>query len=255
MSITEIQKVSTQEKEFFLSAMIDTIMRYNSRVSELERKYEKLYCTLITPCYFNFRDALFHYEKAYHSQEIIQLYCEQNAMQEHLHRAMKDGCVQYIHLISEQLDILYQYRCTSERLNQLTDRVHAIAKSAGVTTEDIEKIGTDAFALADYLPHITQENLQIVYEYLFNVKGGTSPAQRKILQKAFHIIRNLELDSRSSSMHISKPFSIEPNKVTEKAPFDLFFDDCDRQFSMLQATGLEDFVIAAKMLKKPLPIL
>lgn len=254
MAITEIQRPSTQEEELLLSSMIDTIMRYDSRVRELERKYEKLRCTLITPCYFNFRDALFHYEKAYHSQETIQLYCEQNAMQEHLHRAMKDGCVQYIHLICERLDILYQYRCTPERLDRLTDRVCAIARSAGVTPGDIENVGTDALALAAYLPHIAQEDLQIVYEYLFNVKGGTSPAQRKLLQKASHVTRNLELDSRSSSMHISKPFSIEPDKVTGKAPFDSFFDDCDRQLSKLHDAKLEDFVIAAKVLKDPVPI-
>lgn len=253
MPITEIQKPSAQEEELLLSAMVDTIMRYNLRVSELERKYQKLHCTLIAPCYFNFRDALFHYEKAYHSQETIQLYCEKNAMQEHLHRAMKDGCVQYIHFICERLDILYQYRCTPERLDQLTDRVRAIAGSAGVTPEDIEKTGTDVFALASYLPHITREELQIVYEYLFNVKGGTLPTQRKVLQRASHVIRNLELDSRSSSMHISKPFSIEP-KGTEKAPFDSFFDACDRQFSKLQAAGLEDFFVAAKMLKDPVSI-
>ncbi len=251
MKITEIQKPSSHEEELFLSTMIDTLMLYNSRLSELEQKYEKIRCTLITPCYFNFRDALLHYEQAYHSQEIIQLYCEQNAMQEHLHRAMKDGCVRYIHLISERLYILYRYRCTPERLKKLTERVSAIAQSAGVTLDDIDRVGTDCFALAKYLPRVAREDLLIVYEYIFNVNGGTLPAHRKLLQKAFHVMGNLELDSRNSSMHIGKPFFIMPDKTTGKAPIDFFFDICDQQFSMIQSAGLEDFVIAARMLEKP----
>lgn len=254
MKITEIQKPSSQEEELFLSAMIDTIMLYNSRLSELEQKYEKIRCALISPCYFNFRDALFHYEKAYHSQETIQLYCEQNAMQEHLHRAMKDGCVRYIHLISERLYILYQYKCTPERLKKLTERVSTIAQNAGVTLDDIAQVGTNIFVLAKYLPGATREELLITYEYIFNEKGGTSSTHRKLLQKAFHVMRNLELDSRNSSMHIGKPFFIKPDEKTGKAPIDFFFDHCDQQLSIIQKAGLEDFVIAARMLEKPVEI-
>ena len=84
MRIAEIQKPSTQEEALFLSAMVDTIAQYNLRLDELEKRYKDIGCDLISPCYFNFRDALFHFEQAFHSQETIQLYCEQNAMLEHL---------------------------------------------------------------------------------------------------------------------------------------------------------------------------
>lgn len=254
MKIAEIRKPSTQEEELFLSAMVDTIAQYNLRLGELEQRYKNIGCYLISPCYFNFRDALFHFEQAFHSQETVQLYCEQNAMLEHLQRAMKDGCVRYIHIISERLEILYKYTCTQERLRQLTNSVHSIAQREGVNPADIDNLGADISAVAQFLPNISRDELRIVCEYLFNVTGGTSDSNRKLLQKAFHVMRNFELESRNSSMRIGKPFSITPNKGTKKAPIDSFFETCNQQLNAINNARLGDFLIIANTFLNPVSI-
>lgn len=249
MRMTDIQKPTVQEEELFLSAMIDTIMMYNQRLSELEKRYEKIRCSLITPCYFNFRDALFHYEKAYNSQEIIQLYCEQNAMLEHLHRALKDGCIRYLQLINERLTLLYRYECTPEHFEQLSNSVESIASRAGVSLDKIHLIGKNIIDLEDYLPEsITEQEYQLMCEYLFNLRFGIPCAKKKLLQKVFHALRNLELDSRNSSMRIVKSFSVDMDQVSQRVPIDSFFEICDQQLSVVRDAGLEDFVIAAKTL-------
>ena len=254
MRMTEIQKPTLQEEELFLSAMIDTIMLYDQRLNELEKRYERIHCSLITPCYFNFRDALFHYEKAYNSQEIIQLYCEQYTMLEHLHRALKDGCIRYLQLINERLILLYNYECTHEHFKQLTDSAESIASKIEIPLAKIRCIGKNIIELNDYLPEsITVEEYKLICEYLFNVRFGIPCTQKKLLQKVFHKLRNLELDSRNSSMRIVKSFSVDVDQMSQRAPIDSFFEECDRQLSVIRDAGLEDFVIAAEILK-PLPI-
>ena len=254
MRMTDIQKPTVQEEELFLSAMIDTIMMYDQRLSELEERYERIRCSLITPCYFNFRDALFHYEKAYNSQEIIQLYCEQNTMLEHLHRALKDGCIRYLQLINERLNLLYRYECTSEHFRQLSNSAELIASRARVPLVEIHRIGENIIELNDYLPKsVTVEEYQLICEYLFNVRFGIPCTKKKLLQKVFHALRNLELDSRNSSMRIVKSFSVDIDQVSQRAPIDSFFESCDQQLSVIRDAGLEDFVIAAEILY-PLPI-
>ena len=175
-------------------------------------------------------------------------------MLEHLQRAMKDGCVRYIHIISERLDILYKYTCTPERLKQLTCSVHSIAQHECVDSAEVDNLGTSISDVVKSFPRISQKELQIVCEYLFNVTGGTLDTNRKLLQKAFHVMRNFELESRNSSMHIGKPFSIKPNQGSKKAPIDCFFETCDQQLKIIHDAGLGDFLAIAKMLDKPVSI-
>lgn len=255
MRITDVQKPASLEEELFLSSMVDAIMLYNVRLDQLENLYNRIECRLIAPCYFNFRDALFHYAKAYESHEIIQLHCEQNAMQEHLHRALKDGCIGYLQLLNERLDILYRYTCSDERLEKLNEHLEIILHRVGWTRDDFLDAGKDIRNLNKELDgKISTAEFQLICEVIFNVRFGTPCKHKKLLQKTFHALRNLELDSRSGSMHISKPFSIKVNKATGKAPIDLFFETCDNYFVALQKAELEDFIILAKVLQNPVVI-
>lgn len=250
MTLTDIHKPSPEEKERFLSAMLDTIENYNKRLDELEERYEQIGCSLISPCYFNFRDALFHYEKAYQSHETIQLYCEQNAMQEHLHRALKDGCVKYLQILNERLEILYNYSCTDEHFNELKGLAERSACKQGKELKDIDALGLDTTALRKFLPkNIKKERYWLLCEYLYCANFYRIKGKRKVLQKCIHALRNLELDSRNGSMQILQPFSISPDDITNKAQIDTFFENCDQQLLCLKDEGVGDFVVAAKILQ------
>lgn len=60
------------------------------------------------PSNLNFRDALFHYKIAYEADNIITLIEQNNSIQEHLHRAIKDGITVIIRSIIKSLDSFYQ---------------------------------------------------------------------------------------------------------------------------------------------------
>lgn len=60
------------------------------------------------PSNLNFRDALFHYKIAYEADNIVTLIEQNNSIQEHLHRAIKDGVTVIIRSIINNLDTFYQ---------------------------------------------------------------------------------------------------------------------------------------------------
>lgn len=243
MSLTDIQKPAAGDEELFLLSMADTLRRYHGRLNQLEGKYNHIGGKLIIPCYFNFRDALFHYEKAYNSREVIALHSEQNAMHEHLHRAVKDGCIGFLQIVNRKLTILYQYQFDSQRLEKLTERVQAIATKASVDMSFIHKEGENVIKLENLLHNkVTKEEYRFIYEYVFNARFDRDKAGlKKQLQTIFHTLRNLELDYRSRSMHIVKSFSIEPDKATGKAPVDDFWMQCDEQITAIETRSSVTF--------------
>lgn len=256
MSLTDIQKPAAGDEELFLLAMADTLRCYDERLDQLEGKYKYIGGTLIIPCYFNFRDALFHYEKAYKSREVVALHSEQNAMHEHLHRAVKDGCIGFLQSVNWKLTILYQYQCDPERLEKLGDRVRAIAVRAGVEMDFIHQEGNNISRLESLLhDKVTKEEYRLIYEYVFNVRfGGDLTSLKKELQTIFHTLRNLELEYRSRSMHIVKSFSIERDKATGYAPVDDFWKQCDEQIEAIKRARFCDFFLTADFFNVPAPL-
>lgn len=253
MSLTDIEKPAAGDEELFLLAMVDTLRRYHERLDQLEKKYKYIGGTLIIPCYFNFRDALFHYEKAYNSREVVALHSEQNAMYEHLHRAVKDGCIGFLQIVNQKLDILYQYQCDSQRLEKLTECVRAIVVKIGVNMDYIHKEGENVAKLEKLLHNkVTKEEYRVIYEYVFNARfSGDMVGLKKQLQIIFHTLRNLELDYRSRSMHIVKSFSIEPDEATGKAPVDDFWVQCDEQIMAIENSQFCDFFLTADFFNEP----
>lgn len=60
------------------------------------------------PSNLNFRDALFHYKVAYEADHIVTLIEQNNSIQEHLHRAIKDGITVIIRAIINILSDFYK---------------------------------------------------------------------------------------------------------------------------------------------------
>lgn len=250
MRLSEIHKPSSEERELFLTDIFQSIQQCSQYLEQLEARYEKLGCQLISPSYFNFRDALFHYEKCYKSQESIQLHCERYAMLEHLHRAMKDGCVKYLQLLNQRLDLLYHYQDSPGRRAQIAAQLPPVLKKVGMTKEQLLDFGFDILALDKALKDVELEKheFRTLYEVLLVENLCQLPGWRKKLQKVIHQSRNLDLHTRNDSMHIRKPFGTEPGQPAEQAPIDRFLDQCDEILLQLEEDGLFSIVAAATIL-------
>jgi len=252
MKLSDIQKPSFEEREFFLKDLLQHIRQCDLYLEKLEKRYAGLGCQLIAPTYFNFRDALFHYEKAYQSQESIQLHCERHAMLEHLHRALKDGCVKYLQLLNERLELLYHYPDSPEHKAQVNVRLTPVLEKIGLTKDQVLDFGLDFPKLDKSLEAVTLEEheLRTMYEALLVNNLYPLPDWRKKLQKVIHTSRNLDVHTRDDSMHIKKPFGTESVQPSEPAPIDDFLDQCDRLISQLKKDELFSCVATATILKR-----
>lgn len=252
MRLSEIHKPTPEDRELFLIDMFQSIQQCGLYLERLEARYENLGCKLVPPSYFNFRDALFHYEKGYKSQESIQLHCERYAMLEHLHRAMKDGCVKYLQLLNQRLDLLYHYQDSPERRALIAAQLPPVLKKIGLTKEQLLGFGLDILALDEALEEIALEahEFRTLYEALLLENLCSLPGLRKKLQKVIHQSRNLDLHTRNDSMHIRKPFGTEPGQPAEQAPIDRFLAQCDEILLQLERDGLFSVVATATILKR-----
>lgn len=252
MRLSEIQKPSPEEREQFLTDLLQSIQQCDLYIDRLEERYEKLGCHLVAPSYFNFRDALFHYEKAYKSQESIQLHCERHAMLEHLHRALKDGCIKYLQLLNERLDLLYHYPDSPAQRARIEKRLVPILEKAGMTKAQLLGFGLDFPGLEASLEAVSFETYELctLYEALLVNNFYAFPDWRKKLQAAIHESRNLDVHTRNESLHIRKPFGTESGRPAKPAPIDRFLDQCDQLVRQLEGDGLFSFVATATILKR-----
>lgn len=252
MKLSEIQKPSPEERELFLSDIFQSIQQCDQYLEWIEERYKKLGCQLIAPSYFNFRDALFHYEKAYNSQESIQLHCERHAMLEHLHRALKDGCVKYLQLLNERLDLLYHYTDSPGRRARVEEQLTPILEKATLTKDQLLDFGLDIPRLDKVLERVPLEayEFRTLYETLLVNNFYALPDWKKKIQKVIHESRNLDVYTRNDSMHIRKPFGTESGRPAEPAPIDKFLAQCDQIVLQLEKDGLLPFVATATILKR-----
>lgn len=252
MQLSDIQKTSSEEREFFLMDLFHSIQQCGLYLEQMEKRYADLGCPLIGSSYFNFRDALFHYEKAYRSHENIQLHCERHAMLEHLHRALKDGCVRYLQLLNERLDLLYNYPDSPEYKEQVEARLAPVLKKTGLTKEQVLDFGLDFPKLDKSLESVTleEDELRTLYEALLVNNFHALPDWRKKLQKVIHASRNLDVHTRNDSMHIKKPFGTESGRPAEPAPIDHFLEQCDKLVLQMETDMLFSFVATATILNR-----
>jgi len=255
MGLSEIQKPSPEERELFLDDLFQSIHQCDLYLDQLEERYDTLGCPLIAPSYFNFRDALFHYEKAYQSQESIQLHCERHAMLEHLHRALKDGCVRYLQLLNERLNLLYNYPDSPGYKAKVETRLSPVLDKIGLTRDQVLAFGLDLPGLDEALAAVPLDGYEFrtLYEALLVNNLHALPGWRKKLQKVIHASRNLDIHTRNDSMHIRKPFGTGSGRPAEPAPIDRFLAQCDQIVLQLEKDGLFSFVVTAPILKQKRP--
>ncbi len=251
MSLNDIKKPTTADEELFLTSMTDTIGHYHNSLRKIESQYKRIGCEKLSfPCYFNFRDALFHYDKAYTAQEVTALHCEQYAMHEHLHRAVKDGCIGFLQIVNRRLDVLYQYKFDSARIEELTKAASKIAVRVGKSMSDIQR--NDDFAELNTVlrkDRVSAVDYNVIFEYVFCARFGDDTAEfKKEGQQIFHELRNLELEYRSRSMQIVRPFANESDRSDKPTPFDTFWEQCNAQIDAIENSRFFDYFMSAALL-------
>lgn len=183
-------RLEAGQQQVHLSIMRGKLKEYHSMIQRLKECYDEPQWGVPLSSYINFRDALCHYAVACHHEELISLRQEGNAMEEHLHRAVKDMAVNYLQILGERIFEVYSYIPTTEDTQQL-----ALKEEGNFYdyAEDLVKQG-------EYKTFI-----QLLHQYYAQNYNDN----RKILQKWLHEVREFDLIRRDASLRIQKPFSAE----------------------------------------------
>lgn len=208
-------RLEVSQQQLHLSMMRNKLKEYHSMIQRLKECYDAPQWGVPLSSYINFRDALCHYAVACHHEELIALRQEGNALEEHLHRAVKDMVVNYLQILGERILEVYSYIPTTEDERQLNLK-------DGVNFYDyVESL----IACKDYKTLIQSLRQYHVNNYNEN---------HKILQKWLHEVRNFDLSRRDSSLQIKKPFSAKGLEA-----FYTLIDDCRKD---LEDKGLYQLV-------------
>lgn len=183
-------RLETDQQQVHLSMMRGKLKEYHSMIQRLKKFYDEPQWEVPLSPYVNFRDALCHYAVACHHEELIALRQEDNAMEEHLHRAVKDMVVNYLQILGERILEVYSYIPTKEDTQQLE-------LEAGVIFYDyVEELAN-------------REEYRAFIQSLHQYYAKNFDENHKILQKWLHKVREFDLVRRDASLRIEKPFSAE----------------------------------------------
>ncbi len=197
-TLTSVQRVDGPEQSQYLKVMRNDLSNYHDSIQSIIDLYEKTgpaYDTDLSwevplSAFINFRDALCHYATACHHGEAMQLLQDQNAIEEHLHRAVKDIAVNYLQVLGSRLVAVYQYKpCDVEILPESIPPIDSSTSVAEIVHTLFAEERWDDIPL--FLHYFYKK-------HLFVHKG--------VLQQWIHIIRNFDLKTRNSSLKIRKPF-------------------------------------------------
>lgn len=208
-------RLEAGQQQLHLSMMREQLKEYHSMIQRLKECYDEPQWGAPLSSYVNFRDALCHYAVACHCEELIALRQESNAMEEHLHRAVKDMVVNYLQILGERILEVYSYIPTTEDAQQLE------LKDDVNFYEHVE----DLIKRKEYKTFV--QSLRQYYE-------KDCDKRRKALQKWLHEVRNFDLIRRDASLRIEKPFSKEGLKA-----FYTLIGDCKKD---LEDKGLYQLV-------------
>lgn len=207
----QVIRLEANQQLACLSEMRGKLKEYYAMIQKLRERYNEANWAVPLSSYINFRDALCHYAAACHCEELIELRQEGNAMEEHLHRAVKDMAVNYLQVLGGRIAEVCSYV---------------------PTTEDEEPIEWEEDAsFYDYVEGLAErEDYKTFIQALHWYYAKNYPENYKILQEWLHKVREFDLVRRDASLRIEKPFSAQGLEQ-----FYHLIDDCQ---SELEGTGL-----------------
>lgn len=198
--------ISSNEKLNVISNTTHKIHLYYEMLSTLEKFYDNLGCSVHIACYANFRDALFHYKKIYESSDLLGINGNLYALDEHLHRSVKDALVFLLNYLVDWVEpycIKHDLDCNI--VEYIENKHSDILKPFNWTHSKLLKISHD---IENDFSVSFSESKCIVLHYCancFQKEVGRSEKMRMYL----HNLKNHNLKIRSSSSILSKPYNDE----------------------------------------------
>ena len=178
-----------EEKQNLIEHCADDIYQYGQKYMQLKKVYDAYGYCMPVECWYNFRDAWFHYRKMYTRKERVSVLNEKYAMEEHLLRAWKDGIIYLLQEISEGPEI-----------EKIVDEVY---RDIAQQNNEGECLNWSKVFVDGYQKIKLESRFQCCYYYY--KKYISSAEMDKNLQKILHGLKDLVLEIRYSGTNIKRP--------------------------------------------------
>lgn len=228
--------VSEIEKSAFLDDVQDKFDNYISQIFLIKNFYETRKFRLPIPAYANFRDALFHFSKMNTQGDYIKLVQQDYALEEHLHRSLKDSIITLFYKLTEGIESLMN-------INKMINDGYDIVLDK--KENELLKLVSSADNIGDvFEKYAEQYSKEIIYkvllkQYINEIRGSIDKTLRILLHK----IKNNTLLIRNVSLNIKRP--LEDNSQIKH--YLSLFNECEITLSQL---GILEYVYYAEKLNK-----
>lgn len=204
--INNIVLISEKDKQKYLENIQVMIDQFSRDVQKITESFNDLHVDVPISAYANFRDALFHFLKIRSLGDEIQVLKEMYAIEEHLHRSLKDTVISLFQNITIRLEKLLEieYFDNKELYTKMDDKTRDILKRIGEfnTKEEFEAKFKDLREV-----EIDRISLALLYFYINEVKPDYKRKYRKII----HNIKNECIKIRNVSLSIDRPLGDQKN--------------------------------------------
>lgn len=226
--------VSETEKAAYIDDVQTKFNNFISQMILIKEFYEKRKFELPIPAYANFRDALFHFSKMSTQGDYIKLSQQDYALEEHLHRSLKDSIITLFYKLTQGIEALLNInKMVSQGYNIVLDDKESSLLSLVLETNDIGEV---------FEKYSSCYSKKTIYRVL--LKHYIDFTERNIdrqLRETLHTIKNNTLSIRNVSLHIERPMEEE----SEIKRYLILFNECEESLSKL---NILEYVYYAKHL-------
>ena len=196
--LMQVRPISDFDKTAYLVSLMKILDQFVVQLSQVKNLYDDVGYVFPLSCYNNFRDALFHYLKITKLDEESKILCEGYALQEHLHRSIKDSIINFLQQLVICIENLVHLNKISQEQEEYSRKC---LKEYGCS--DCKEILKILEKLDDI--GVEKELVTIIIKYMYITKIK-SPETDRALREQMHKIKNYILSIRNESLLIRQPY-------------------------------------------------
>ena len=202
--INDLYLISEKDKNEYLNLAERKLSQFSKDLPQITILFEDLYIDAPIATYANFRDALFHFLKMRSLGDEIQILQEMYAMEEHLHRSLKDTVISLFQHLSISLEYLIHIMdFNNDKLRASIDEKTRLFLdlNCNKTIADIK------FEMKSIFDSNEKDKWPVIILYTYNKQKKSLYCNR--YRKMLHQIKNECLTIRSVSLSIERPIGNE----------------------------------------------
>lgn len=194
----------------------EQLIKYGVYLLKIEEWYNERGLELPKTALTNYKDAMFHYKKIYEHSDIIKVFQEQYAMEEHLIRAYKDAIIRYMNIMRQGIESVYHVFSDKDILNGLPtlEKCESSINARNELKSKYEEVDfsnskwiIDVMELYTYTGLSDTECIKNTFAIYYQRHINDLREIKIALQKCIHLIANFSLRLRINGTEIYRPMN------------------------------------------------